>query len=89
MMEWLFVYKYISSLLQALTSKFYFAKIVRIFWPNVDDWARHKLKTIFWLRSAFSRSCAVLFLVKNMTSETSFWLESRKRIPLLHSNCIR
>ena len=73
-----------SSLLLAFMSNFYFAKILitPYILRNVDDWTRHKLKTIFWLRSRFRElRYAVLFLVKNMTSETSFWLGSRKRAP--------
>ena len=61
---------YLSSLLLALTSKFYFAKlwITAYILRNVDDWTRRKLNKKLWLRW---HSYAVLFLVKNMTSETS------------------
>ena len=72
------------SLLLALTSKFYFAKIYTVYtvyfekcwWLNTSQTENKFLVTF-----AFSRSYAVLFLVKNMTSETSSWLGSRKRAP--------
>ena len=68
------IFRISSSLLLALTSKFCFAKnlIAPYILRNVDDWTRRKLKTIFWLRSRFRVAVPVLFLVKNMTSETSF-----------------
>ena len=74
---------YLSSLLLALTSKFHFTKmlITPYILRNFEDWTRHKLKTSFWLNLSFSRSYAVLFLVKNLTSETSLCSCSPKRAP--------
>ena len=67
MMEWLFVYyllSIISSLLLALTSKFHVANILITPYNlrNVDDWTRHKLQTVFWLRSRFREAMTSCFL---------------------------
>ena len=63
---------YLSSLLLAPTSKFYFANIwiTPYILRNVDNWTRRKLKTFFWLRSRFR--AAVLFLVKNNDVRNKF-----------------
>ena len=44
---------HIPSLLLELTSKVLFCQKCNHTLRNVDDWTRHKLKTIFWLRSHF------------------------------------
>ena len=83
---------YLSSLLLALTSKFYFAKIWtsqkyelhRVFWETLM-FAGRKLKTIFWLRSCFRvASYAVLFLIKNNDVRNKFlvrvWCEASRKV---------
>ena len=81
---------YLSSLLLALTSKFHFAKIVITLYSFYKRWELNtsQIENKFLVVFSFSRSYAVLFLVKNLTTETNFYSYSPTHDPGLnpHSN---
>ena len=62
---------YLSSLLLALTRKFYFAKEFNytVYFENCWGLNTSQTEYNFLIKFSYSRSFAVLFLVKNFTSE--------------------
>ena len=78
------------SLLLALTSKFYFAKvwIAPYILRNVDDWTRRKLKTIFWLHLRFRIPIGHLVSGQEHDVRNKFLVRVAKTRPRLHVHVV-
>ena len=77
---------YLSSLLPALMSKFHFAKmlITLFILRNNEDWTRHKMKTIFWLRFRFRVAMPSCFWSRMWRHQKQFSVRVRQNTLHVH-----